>query len=395
MVYFIPLILILIGIYKHDYLKRRHGKFIILFLIGISLILIAGFRYRLGADTIFYSQYFHKLPPLADLSVKDFENTRFAPGFVIFTSFCKTISHDIIFFQILESFIVTFSVFFFFWKNTKNIFTAILFYYCVLYTDLNMEVMREALAVSIFLLAWPTLKNGNWFIYLLLILLASTFHISAIPFLFLPLIFLPGINYFFTFGKRTLIICGLVLIISIGVRYLFLDFIKAIAVTESMMERATAYSKDNMGGNETLNIFGGIRQIIIYVLYPILAIYFINKKLNANLKLESLSILGMYIGTSSIAILILIRYNNYLMFSSFALLADWIFSNIKINYKKIKLDFIGWICIIIPYFFFASYTQYNAPLSKNLSVKTYRKYYPYNSVFDREKDQQREKAIHH
>lgn len=395
MIYLIPLLLIIFGIYKYDYRKKVIGKSVLYVLIGILLVIIAGWRYRLGSDTIYYNYYFSKIPLLSELKPSDFSTTRFAPGFVVFTSFCKTLIDDVVFFQLLESLIINTAVFYFFWKNTSNVFVAILFYSLINYTDLNMEVMREALAVSVFLFSWPFLKQGKWILYCLMVLLASSFHISAMPFIFLPLIYLPVIRSFFTFGTRTWIICGVLIFVSFAIRLFFIDFIRAIAVSETVIERADAYSKDNMGGLKVLNLNGIIPVLVKLVIYPGMAIYFLNKNRKSPWKMEILSVLSMYIGVLSIGIFILARYNNYVIFFSYALLSDWMFTDLKINFKRIKLDIIGWTCVIMPFLFCASFLLYNAPTNKSRTLKTYQKYYPYSSQIDKEKNRDREKIIRH
>lgn len=400
MVYAIILILILIGIFRYDYLKREQWKLPYYIFIGILLVLLAGLRYRVGIDTPQYMAFFEKVPVLSQLRPQEFSDSRFAPGFVIFISFCKTLSNEFAFFQLLESFIVNIVIFRFFLHNTRKIFVAILLYYCIVYTDFNMEIMREAISVSCFLLAWPFFRDNRWLPYYLLILLGISFHISAIPLLFLPIICLPGIRNIFVYGTRTWIFCAIILAISFAVHAMFFDFIKAVAVTESVVERANAYSKDEMGGLSTVNFFGIIGLVIKYVLYPCIAIYFLNmqkkhdKFFNRETRrLEMLSIMSMYVAMLATGIFVLNRYNNYFIFFSFIIISDWIFSDLKIGMKKVRLDLVSWVIVLLPYFYFSSIAFYTSNVDKNGTLKHYMKYYPYESVFDNEKNQKREKLF--
>ena len=52
--------------------------------------------------------------------------------------------------------------------NTKYIFTATLFYFVYLYTELNFEVMRESFAVGFFLFSLEAYKRNLWFKYYIL-----------------------------------------------------------------------------------------------------------------------------------------------------------------------------------------------------------------------------------
>lgn len=63
--------------------------------------------------------------------------------------------------QICQAILVNIILFWFIKRNTKNIFFAVLIYYVFLYTNFMCEVMREACAVSMFLLSWEYFKRIN------------------------------------------------------------------------------------------------------------------------------------------------------------------------------------------------------------------------------------------
>lgn len=401
MIYLFPLILILIGVFNFDYRKLSHGKLLLWCIICISLIVIAGLRYRIGVDTIQYMNYFDRINDLNNLGPIDFQKTRYAPGFVIFASLCKSLTDEIFLMQIIVATFLNISVFLFFWRNTSHCFFAALLYLFFLYFALNMEVMRESIAVGFFLLAWPYLKVGRLIPYYILVLIATLFHISAVVLLILPLIFLPGIRGLFTFGMRTWYIGGVVLLFGFTLRYFLFDFVQMISINEKMTELANKYAQNDLGGLKTLNIFGIINTIFVYVTYPCLALAFLRKQERSSeyrgervlFKEEILCVLSIYISLLSVSVIIIGRFNNYFMFFSYLLVADWIFSDIKFSHKLVRLRFGNWTIIFLPLFLFSIYSYYFSNINRDGSLKTYMKYFPYASVFDRNLDPDREKAF--
>lgn len=395
MVYFIPLLLILSGIYAFDYRGKQKFRLGLWALICLLLICMAGFRFRLGGDTIQYMMFYERLHDLHDLRLIDFQKSRYAPGFVILASLCKSVTSDFIFMQFVVSAFLNVAVFIFFWKNTRNPFFGILLYYFFLYLTLNMEVMREAMAVGIFLLSWPLLEQRKWIQYIFLALFASLFHISAFVLILVPIIFLPGIRFFFRFGVSTLYLGIFILIAGFVLRYFLFDFIQMISINEKMTELAHKYAKNDLGGLRTLNIFGICNTLFIYVLYPCIALFFLNKFRKDKLfkKEQSLAIVSIYISLLSVSVLILGRFNNYFIFFCYLILSEWIFSNLHFRSKRLRLNLANWTLVFLPLFLFSVYSVYFSNVNRDGTLKTYMKYWPYNSVFDPEQNPDREKVF--
>lgn len=398
MIYFIALILILFGVFKYDYVQANRGRLLYVILIYVLLVCIAGFRYRLGGDTAVYTNDFHDFPTLDRLRRLDFIKSRYNPGFIIFLSFCRTISDEFYVFQFIVSIIINTAVFLFFYKNTKHFFFGILLYYCFLYIDLNMEVLRQAISISIFLFAWPFLRDGKWLLYYAMMVLAILFHPSALILCLIPLIFLPGIRYFFQFGRRTIIIGIIIFIVGAFLSYRFADLIKFLAITQGITDMADFYKKTGDGGTKVLNITGVIVTLIRLVLYPFIAMYFINKRLDFQLtqypnlrKIESITVLSLYFAIASTTIIILFRFNNYFLFFPFLIMSDWIFTPFKAKTRKKRLGFATWMVIFLPLFFLQINAYYNFRYNSSGTYVSYMKYYPYNNIFDNEKNPDREK----
>ena len=397
MVYLVIAILILIGIYRYDYKGLKQGRTFYLVIVCILLISIAGLRYRLGQDTLGYLSDYDELKPISDLKITDFSKTRFAPGFVIITSIFKQFTEDFSYFQFFHAAIVNIVLVSFFYKYTKHVFFALLIYFVYEYFLLSFQQMREALAVCVFLLAWPFFRDGKWIFWYLASLLAFSFHMSAFMMFLLPLICLPGVKQLFIFGQRTWIFCLILAVVAIAIQAVFFKYIELLALTESMMERAQAYDKST-AGKSGLNITGIISVLFKFIIYPFLALYFLNKNKDIKTqnrfnKLNAFVLMSIYISVIGIFIAIIFRYNNYFFPFSTLIISDMVFSYIpRQDGKKVRLRLAYWVILMLPMFAFFI-NGYTYGLNKSKTMKTYMVYYPYRSIIDKTENQDTEKTL--
>lgn len=399
MIYLVPLILLLFGIYYYDYKNHQHNKYFLWVIICIILICIAGFRYRLGQDTLAYLKFYETLKPLNHLKYSQIESSRFAPGFVILLSFFKMITPEFYLFQIFQAAFVNIVFFYFFRKYAKNQFFAALVFYVFIYFVMCFQQMREAFAVGLLLLGFPFFIKRKWIHWYAISTLAFLFHISAGILFILPLIVMPGIRKFFVYGKRTIFICLGITILSLFLQAMFFKYIELLSLSDTITERAQNYDKIALGGG-MLNFFGIICMIVQSVLFPYLALIYLNKeKDNLEFKkdyfrgLNDFVLMSIYVACFSIFISIMARYLNY--FFPFAIIAMsyWIFEPIKLFGKKIRFRFSYWMILIFPMFFFYCISYYFVSVNKSGTLKGYMVYYPYSSILDETKNNDREKTI--
>lgn len=401
MIYFLVLIFLLWLSYLYDYRGQKRGFKLSFAITLILFIAIAGLRYRVGGDTSNYMKYFDLVHTWDSLSATDFTKSRFAPGFVFLTSSLKTLINDYLFFQLFHATVINCVVFWFIRKNCKHVFFALFLFFNFLYFYLLFEQVRESFAVAIFLLAWPAFKRNCWWQWYLASICAFMMHISAFIMFFLPIINLPWIRNIFIYGRRTWVICFIVLLISFVIQTTLFRYVQMIAVTESMFDRAQAYG--SMNSEETFNINRIVGNFFQFIIYPLLALYFLNAEykqqhLNAQQKntfdKENMMVLmSVYISILSIFVGIFVRYNNYFFLFAIITMSDWVFSKLYIARKYVRLGYLYWILIFIPMLSFNIYITYLTPVNKSGTLKPYMMYVPYSSMFDQTKDQDREKTI--
>lgn len=153
----------------------------------ILIVIIFGLRYKVGGDTLNYYSEFQYWPTLEELPDYDTSRTRYNIGWTIFTAVCKSICNNFAFMQVVHAMIVNGAFFYFFKKNVKKYFTAILIYAIMYIFTFNTEILRAALAVSVFLYGYSIFQKKKWLKYYLLCILAFSFHSEAIIMFMLPL----------------------------------------------------------------------------------------------------------------------------------------------------------------------------------------------------------------
>lgn len=365
----------------------------------IILICVAGFRYRMGGDSIRYENSYDELPTLSTLKNRDFLNTRYAPLYIILCAACRSITRDFVLLQFVVAIFVNIAFFRFIYKNTPKIFIAGFLYFLFLYLMLNMQVLREAIAVSFFLLGWKAFVRNKWLIYYGYVMLAFLFHVSAVLLFILPLIKLPWLKSLFIFGKRSWIIIPLILVTSFGIKYFLFDFVQAIALTETMSERAQTYSEDDLGGS-TKNIFGIIGWLFRSCTYPLISLYYLKKQGAENdphfRNIEIMCMLSVYVGEMCVGVSILSRYLNYFMVFQFLVMSYFIYSR-SFNFLrfKIKLRYFGWIGLLMPLIGIVFYIDYCASLTRSGKLKAYDMYYPYSNQIEKNISPNRKRVINY
>lgn len=384
MLYFFILLYIILLIYFFDFKEKKHYKLVHYYLLLIIFILISGLRYRMAPDSVTYmDNYNNMMSPLSELSFRSFTESRYQPLWILINSFCKSMGSYILL-QIIAAMILNICVFHFFRKTSNKIFTCILFYYLVDYFYFNMEIVRESLAVGVFLLAMINYNENKIFRCFLLIFVAFLFHHFAAILFLVPFFLTNRISF-----KIKLFF--LVLII-----FILLSFESPLFLINSYLENfssvdITLYDIVDF----KMSIFGYIYMLlkIIPVLFVVL-IYrksqipntFFNKK-----HLFLLSILYVFIITIRVTSIPFIeRFSNYFIFFVILLLTGAIYDLID-RYIKFFFQFnlILLVSILCLYFQILPYLEIN-PI---FGVPLYKRYYPYYSVLSQKTDPDRELMI--
>lgn len=394
MIYLIILIILIYFTYQYDYKSKKANRIKAYYFVLFLLIIVAGFRYRIGLDTIRYESAFRWIPTLWELKWDTFKNNNYDPFYLILSSFAKSISSDFWVMQTIQAILVNTIIFSFIKKYTSHIFFAVLLYYVFLYLNFMCEVMREACAVSMFLLGYKYFVKEKWLPYYLFCTAAFLFHSSAILLFLIPILKWLRLTELMHINKYTVVFLLAVLVGGFLIQHYLFDYLNILAFSGRMEERIERYADSSLSSS-VLNINGIISVVLQNVLYPFLAIVYLKRQYNIkSINIEPMVFLCFVFALLMIPIAIFYRYNNYFMPFSIIVMSEIAFQQKIYLFKKRYVyvsSFLFWMIIFTPLFFFKIY-GYNSSV-KDSYLKEYMRYYPYSSIFDKKTDVNREKLF--
>lgn len=253
--YLVPLLLAAIGIVCFDILHKQRASEVCFWTIALLLTLLYGLSDGIGYDVVhLYSPQF-TLP----MNNPDEMDPSFAPIFKGLFWWMRSIGCPFTLFLLLSSTFINGVVFWFIRKYTTAIFTAAFLYAGGTVLLYNVEIIRQAMATAIFLLAIPSLLSRRYLRYFLLILLAVFFHKGAIFFLIVPLVYKVKLRF-----NRTLIIYLFSAALIFWLLFLFVDYLAPL-LGDIYAEKIQFYSF-----GENFNIRYYIYHCSLICLFPAL-----------------------------------------------------------------------------------------------------------------------------
>jgi hypothetical protein len=343
----------------------------------LIFIAVSGFRYKVGGDTLAYFDFFEEYPFISELKNYDFIYSKWDPFWVILSSISKSIVNDFAFFQIIHAIVINSIIFKFFERHTTYRFTAVLVYSLFFYIYFNTEVMRESLAVCVFLLAYPYFKDRKWLKYYLLAVLAFLFHSSAIITFVFPLFRNIKLNI------KGIIVLSFTFVILVTIAFYFPSLIENILFSERLINRFEIYSQFKPSFRGMLNIF------FYYALLPYLILRFYNKINKGKQLFAEFHMLYFALVMVTISISGFARMLNYLTPFMIVYFADFLNTVYK---KKIFYNLSGQMVVLILLISTIPKIRYfTADTSRFVSgTHKYNLYLPYSSIFSKEEFPNRE-----
>lgn len=184
-VFLILFVIAVLNVQMHDKLSSQ----ILSGIAALFMIAVAGLRYETGGDWDVYTQFFGEFPSFGRLIGKPSELLLqpVEEGFVLLCALIKSLGGTVqhLFFVVAAINITLIACAL--PKYTKYPVVGLLCYYDILYFNLEMIYIRQATAVALCFFALQYIEKRKILPYLLLILLACTFHRVAV--LMLPLYF--------------------------------------------------------------------------------------------------------------------------------------------------------------------------------------------------------------
>lgn len=378
MIYITVLILLIALALQYDFFQKHIGKAFWYSVVLIILICLAGLRYRVGGDTLNYIDEYDGIPLISNLSRYNFLGSRWDPLWIVFSSICKSINPDFVFLQCVHAIIVNTIILRFIRKNTQYSFTGVLIYYVFGYLYFNMEILRESLAISMFLIALGYFQQKKYVKYYLIAVIAFLFHSSAIILFVLPFFSRLKLN------KWTIIL----LVCALSVLFIFQDRINTLLALFYFNQRIE--NKAEMYSTYNLNVFGVIINVVKFCILPLYFLFFSEQFLKYRYRFTYLILIMVGVGIVTIFIPIFARFTNYMTIVYVIFLAEFL----NRLYRKRSMVNVKYLATLFT-FLLISYVQlfpYFQDTSRYaMGTHHYNYWYPYYSVFDKEQDTKRER----
>lgn len=229
-VYFVNILALMgLGAYFYHNKNLKDSKMWFCIIIFVQLTIISGFRESIGFD---YNSYRYHFYEISKLSFFDTLKYNFEPGFSFLNKVILYFTDNYKILIFICSFITTGFVSYSIYKNSKYPFYSFFLYITLAFYYASFNLIRQGLAISISILGLKYLKERKFLKYLLIILIAASFHYSAL--VMIPVYFFVNINLTY---KKIIIFF---LITSFG--YIFFDKILAIALKIFPMYSEYLYS---------------------------------------------------------------------------------------------------------------------------------------------------------
>ncbi|MGE8427202.1 MAG: EpsG family protein [Sphingobacterium sp.] len=356
--------------------SKKDGQ-VVYVLIWLALILLAGLRYRVGGDSLHYFDIFDSYPTLSTLWDYDFGKAEYNAGWIIFNAIIKSFSDSFYTFQFVHALILNTIVFYAIQNYSRNKFLVVLFYIFFYFLYFNMEILRESMSISVFILSIPALLKKNWKKYFIFCFIAYLFHSSALILLIFPL-----------FSRKMHIKYQVMIMVLVALIINFISFDSAVETLFGSFSFGQRASRTYLA--KEMNFLG-----ILIILIKVIAFYFIylvaqRRKICLYHPFAVFITPYLILGLLASVIPGVYRFLNYLSIPILIYSVDVLYSFIRTRTKtnvslaKVYSCFLVLILLQIQYFTrdTSKYTRGNSHF--------YNIYVPYHSTFDEKIDQTRE-----
>ncbi len=347
MEYFIVLMLCIFCAYK----KRKMASSLRVFCvvsICLVMILLIGLRYRVGVDTLNYMNSYASAPKI-EMYIKHFSLSSIRdPLFHLIESICRTCTPDFWPFQLILTSISTTGIVIFINRNSTNPFIGLAIFILLQWLYFTTEILRESIAIAIFLLNYQNIKKRRFLRYYLISFLSIGFHYSAMITWVVPFCIKLRINFYYI-----LICIGIILSTPL------LDSLNQLLAIATITDRVNQY----MNQAEMLNFNWRLAELIRSATLP-LAIIIICKLRKLKIQFQGMILLQIIfcLGTFAVPVIFL-RFTNYTALFITVVLSNLLGSQKLLSFLKLSL------CCLIIVSQFHYYSQ------------IYHRWFPYVSIF--------------
>ena len=272
MIYLLILALILFCVWRYDLLEETERKEVFYWGICVIFILLAGLRYEIGIDTRMYMKSWEFYPDFWNMhwfeDISRFQEkasglNRFQPGWVLYCMIIRSISEDFTLLQIVTALLFNIAIFRTIKKYSRYPFlTILIFYINFKFLEFEFEIMRETVAVSVFLLlAFDNYIKRRWAAYYVGTAFAFFMHTPAILMFMLPLVR----NIDWSLKKYTIIMVMPSFLLAVAGRAILGNLINIFLGGSGFIAQYAAGAVENETNLNYLLMYG-LQPVLLYLL---------------------------------------------------------------------------------------------------------------------------------
>jgi len=237
------------------------------FFLFLLFWLTAGLRFETGVDWPGYTTFYTDIEGINNFDFQFsylFKYSEFEFGYAVLNSIFRTITSNIQLLFLFIAFITNLMLFKSIKKYSDHIIVSLLIYYSTIYFVLDLSGIRQCIALNIFLISLDSIYKKEFLKYILLIILATLFHTTAL--FLIPMYFL--LNRKFKNVVYIIFIIIGVLISFIQITWLlfiinsFTGFFQLDAITSKLISYSYRGDTRNFG-------IGFVFNILLFVFYLI------------------------------------------------------------------------------------------------------------------------------
>jgi hypothetical protein len=349
MIYSIPYVLLIfsfgaLSLYIQNHIDDDRIKNSVNYLCAFILIIFFGFRGFICDDWIVYYVDFQKcsFADVISYSVSEVKDVKLEPGFSFLMCICKSLVNDYRFFVLVCTTINTMLLFRFIKDRVENIPFTIVLYLCFGGFGMNTNMMRNSIAILIFLNSLKYIEQRKIVPYFIAMLLALSFHLSSL--MYFPMYFLLYRNYNKWIYLSVFILGNVIFILHFHIFTPIASFL--IGDSENKINLMVQnYTSGNLDVSTTLSI-GYLERlltgILIFCYYDKLKIIRSENVIFIN----SFTVYFMLFFYLSEFQTVSIRMSNLFIFSYWILWGDLLKCFSIENNKKLFLVFLSIYCIL-------------------------------------------------
>ena len=389
MVYLVILLLILIGIYVYDVKGFPKQKIEFFYFVLLLLSFTSGLGYRLGTDMLNYEASYEDYLPIQDITSLSYFTSmdNRMPLWVFISSLFRTLGFPFVAFHLFQTMTINFAVGYVVKKYSNTWFTVLLLYYVTLFPLFNYEIMRESFAISVFLFSVPYLIRTQYVRYYICALIAFGFHLSAFILFLVPIVNVIPNN---KWGVSVGLFFSLFVILFANI---FTSNLLFLLDVELFQEQATAYFSNERYATSRMSLSFWV-NISFFVIFPfILYLKYLYDGEDKLICIFRLVVIFALVYCCTIIVPIFYRINNYFTLFFFIYL-----SSIVLNKKSLFgfpvscINLIGRVVIVL-FFISKLYIFFSSSIG-DTSFSSYKRYYPYSSIFMKKLDKERERIYY-